>query len=404
MNQKIKTILFNELLIFFKLQERDHISYQQASSPSSTQARADDDILGAAGLWAQSQSSNQQSFQCNASPLIKSEPQHQHPVNTQQRRGLITNQYEFVCSICEMFVIEEQGVVLKTCGHSFCHICLVASIENKSVEAHCPMVVENCGVEISDEEVQALLTPEAYLKYLDKCINMSQRVEPIDLMNSHTVPALLDLENYDYIENREKFLCAICLTDKQPGEGLMLKNCLHEYCKGCLGRTIEMSDELEVPCPFVAEDGSHCEGLIQDRELRSLISPDVYEEYLTKSLVRAEAVIKDSFHCQTANCLGWAEKGEGATHFHCPVCLKINCIQCKAVHEGKSCEDFFYEINADARKARDQQLTAAQEAALIARREAMNCPGCGVVIQKTTGCNHMTCSRCKRQFQWLGLQ
>jgi len=35
------------------------------------------------------------------------------------------------------------------------------------------------------------------------------------------------------------------------------------------------------------------------------------------------------------------------------------------------------------------------------KRFTLQCPGCGVPIQKSGGCNRMTCSRCKKDFGWL---
>lgn len=342
------------------------------------------------------------------SPVVKREPPASPPPQQQQRiiarSVLITNNDEFVCSICEMFVIEEQGVVLRNCRHNFCRTCLMDAIEhNNTYQVLCPLSVAPCSVEITDEEVQELLSPEAYLKFIDKCANYQTKLEVERSRSTTTVPALLELEELEYVENRSSFNCAICRTDIEPGDGLILKNCLHEYCKTCLARIIEMSEELEVPCPFVAENDARCDGFLQDRELRSLISPNVYEIHLGKSIARAEAVIKGSFHCQTSDCPGWAEAEEGVTEFKCPVCSNTNCIKCKAIHEGKSCMDYYYEINEDERKVRDTGLTDAQVSAMILKKEAMLCPGCQALIQKTTGCNHMKCSRCSRDFQWLGL-
>jgi RanBP-type and C3HC4-type zinc finger-containing protein 1 len=277
------------------------------------------------------------------------------------------------------------------------------AIENNKSrgDAVCPMKVVNCDKIIRDEEIQALLSPEAYQKYLEKLFNDSTGNH--QATNTDTVPALLHLEDTEYVETRTKFECNICTSVIRPGDGLTLKNCLHEYCKTCLSKTIELSDEMEVPCPFVAEDGTHCEGVIQDRELRSLVTPEILSARFVKSLERAEAMIKNSFHCKTPDCLGWAEFEEGVTNFNCPVCQKISCIKCKVNHEGKSCTEYYYETNSDARKTRDDNLTETQLRELVTSKKAMACPGCGVIIQKTTGCNHMKCSRCKRDFQWQGL-
>lgn len=360
--------------------------------------------MGAAGSWA----ANIQHPGFGGA-VLKQEPVTTtlHQMRRFYKSSLITNHEEFVCSICEMFVIEEQGVVLKSCRHNFCRDCLTRAINRSSTaQVHCPMKIEACNKEIRDEEVQALLSAEDYQKFLEKCFNKIV-AEPHKKAKSDTaVLTLLDLQNvsgFEYVENRTKFQCAICLTEVPPGQGLVLKNCLHEYCKTCLAKTIELSDELEVPCPFVAEDGTHCEGFLQDCELRSLITKAVYSAHLGKSLARAEAIIKNSFHCKTPDCHGWAEICGEVLKFVCPLCGKNNCIKCKVIHEGKTCQEYFYEVNADARKTRDDGLTEAQLKELIRLKQAMPCPGCGVIIQKTTGCNHMKCTRCMRDFQWFGM-
>ena len=258
------------------------------------------------------------------------------------------------------------------------------------------MTLVKCGMPINDEEIQALLTVEAYQKHLDRVFGSDQTTI------NESVPALLQLEDSEFVETKMKFECGICMSIIRPGDGITLKNCLHDYCKTCLAKTIEVSDELEVPCPFVAEDGAHCYGTIQDREMRSLITPEIYAAFLARSLERAEAITKNAFHCKTADCAGWAECEEGASIFHCPVCNKINCVKCKANHEGQTCNDYYYEINAGARKHRDDKLTEDQVQAMVKAQEAMPCPGCGVMIQKIQGCNHMICTRCKHDFQWFG--
>ena len=33
------------------------------------------------------------------------------------------------------------------------------------------------------------------------------------------------------VYNTERFDCSICYDDVQPGEGLVLRGCIHEFCK-----------------------------------------------------------------------------------------------------------------------------------------------------------------------------
>lgn len=357
--------------------------------------------IGADSLWAQLQHLNLDGQLTLFEP--QSSTRHQRQDYSRGSR-LMTNTEEFVCSICEVFVIEKQGVLLKNCRHNFCRPCLLKRIEaSKTFDVTCPMIIIKCDKEIRDEELQALMTSNAYQKFIEDREQFLIGLIDEHQRNTITFPALLDLDNNDYVENQQHFNCGICMTETAPGDGLLLKECAHEFCKPCLAQTIEHSDEMVVQCPFVADAGARCDGFLQDLELRSLVPDEVYTERLAKSLAQAEATIKDSFHCKTPDCFGWAEAGSGVVNFVCPICNRTNCIKCKAIHEGKSCTEYFYEINADARKARDNNLTEAQVQQLISSRLAMLCPGCGAVIQKTAGCNHMTCSRCRMNFNWVGV-
>ena len=45
---------------------------------------------------------------------------------------------------------------------------------------------------------------------------------------------LVNLDNKDLVENREPFECVVCFMEIAPGEGVTLRECLHQFCKICL--------------------------------------------------------------------------------------------------------------------------------------------------------------------------
>ena len=48
---------------------------------------------------------------------------------------------------------------------------------------------------------------------------------------TNNLDAYKQLENLDIIPNAENFECTICYLDIEPGDGVMLRECLHTFCK-----------------------------------------------------------------------------------------------------------------------------------------------------------------------------
>ena len=54
--------------------------------------------------------------------------------------------------------------------------------------------------------------------------------KPKEELKTH-LDAYKQLENLDIIPNAETFECTICYLDVEPGDGVMLRECLHTFCK-----------------------------------------------------------------------------------------------------------------------------------------------------------------------------
>jgi len=71
-----------------------------------------------------------------------------------------------------------------------------------------------------------------------------------------------------------------------------------------------------------------------------LVSDEVYDKLLKKSLSAAEMGMSNAFHCQSVNCTGWVEIDERVATFRCFICTKSNCVPCKAIHESLTCAEY----------------------------------------------------------------
>lgn len=146
--------------------------------------------------------------------------------------------------------------------------------------------------------------------------------------SDETYLQLINLDSEDLVKNVDQFECLVCFLDIAPQEGITLRECLHQFCKPCLSQTIEFAEEAEIKCPYRDEEYS-CNIALQDREVKALVSANVYEAHLAKSVAQAENRTDKSFHCKTPDCKGWCIFEDNVNDFPCPVCRKTNCLTCQ---------------------------------------------------------------------------
>lgn len=149
----------------------------------------------------------------------------------------------------------------------------------------------------------------------------------LNCSNKSHYQELVNLEISDTVSNANKFVCTICFSEIELKGGVCLRDCLHTFCRACLENHIKYSEEAEIKCPFINEVYS-CQSLLQEREIRGLVSKDEYEKHLSRSIRLAENKIENTFHCKTPNCKGWCIFEDTTNSFKCPVCTIINCITC----------------------------------------------------------------------------
>ncbi|KAL5275502.1 RBCK1 family protein [Megaselia abdita] len=222
----------------------------------------------------------------------------------------------------------------------------------------------------------------------------------IEYRNNNSFPPeakyedLLKLSGRPLVCNNDCFECPICFSDTDPGDGIVLRSCLHSFCKDCLINTIKFCEEINVKCPFVNDD-YNCESLLTEREIKGLLSPELWEKYLEKSVRIAQGNIENAYFCKTPNCKGWCIFEDDINEFACPVCNGKNCLSCRAIHPGYNCKQY-----QDIATGSDTE-TKAELARMVARGEAMYCPKCKIVIMKKTGCDYLQCSMCKTDICWV---
>lgn len=129
------------------------------------------------------------------------------------------------------------------------------------------------------------------------------------------------------VSNTNAFDCGICFKLIRPNDGVIFRNCLHNFCKDCVIQLINQSDDVIVKCPYTSDD-YQCSEEIQHREIRALLTNEQFHKFLNREINFAEINTANSFHCKLPNCPGWCECDENVNNFCCPVCKSNNCINC----------------------------------------------------------------------------
>ena len=150
------------------------------------------------------------------------------------------------------------------------------------------------------------------------------------IVNEYSLLQCLE-DNDDIVTNTEKFDCSICLMPQDPGDGIVLRECLHTFCKDCICQHVSHTTDYDVKCPFTDDNLSKCEWSILHRDLKGILSKEEFDKFLSKSIKFSETSLENTIHCKTVNCNGFSIIEAGDENFMCEVCNISNCIPCKVM-------------------------------------------------------------------------
>lgn len=153
--------------------------------------------------------------------------------------------------------------------------------------------------------------------------NFQKATEPCEFF------LLTMMDELSYIANTDEFDCPICFVPCNPSEGIKLRDCLHQFCLECFTNTVMHSTDESIKCPFTDDNLSHCESFFQEREIRAVVSIEIYNKFLERKLKFAEHSITNTFHCKTVDCPGFGIIEAGDYDMICSICRQKNCLKCK---------------------------------------------------------------------------
>lgn len=186
--------------------------------------------------------------------------------------------------------------------------------------------------------------------------------------------------------------CSVCSESIPIPDFPHLSSCNHtpDVCHNCLLRWLDQEmaatqDIQKIRCP------SHCTGLITYQDIQKYTSAEVFNHYNELSLRSFLSTQEDFIYCITPGCSSGqihdtATLGERGPIFRCVGCGYRMCTAHTPVipfHENETCAE--YDKRTEAEQAQEEASVA------LLKEKAQKCPGCGSQIEKTTGCDHMTC-------------
>jgi hypothetical protein len=244
-------------------------------------------------------------------------------------------------------------------------------------------------LELQGPDCRAVARAKAWLE------RVLEGEEEATLVKQHTAPVPADTAERD---------CAVCFT---PAERPIQTSCGHVYCTACFAAACD-PEALSASASAITclGDGNTCGTAFPLAELRSLLPPATVEGILAASFDRYIAKDPASFrYCPTPDCghiyrphhrevssVPGQPSPPPREHL-CPGCLATFCTACHAAHPDLSCSDY-QDVSSGRREAVDR---------LKAELGVKDCTRCGTSIERTEGCNHVTCRGCGAHLCWICL-
>ncbi len=195
--------------------------------------------------------------------------------------------------------------------------------------------------------------------------------------------------------------CPICLTEAEAPA--IVTSCGHTYCPDCFERFCfnpTASSNSDKKAGFIircAGDSNTCQQPLSLTSVQEHLPSSTFESLLTASFTSHLRQHPESLrYCPTPDCEQIYRVSSTSTNapiFTCPQCLTSLCTNCHAspAHASSmSCAEHLHAMSGG-----DTALEETKK-----RLGIKDCPRCKTSIEKTEGCNHMTCGGCKTHICW----
>ncbi len=189
--------------------------------------------------------------------------------------------------------------------------------------------------------------------------------------------------------------CIVCYDEVTRKSQQFKRSCCSEVvCRSCMAEVVKTNihseGRVQIMCP-----SPDCDGVVTREEIIDLVDRPTMDKY--ERLCANQEVSKFRKTCPNCNEITERRLPKKLWNYHskdihvtCQKCKHDWCFNCHAPwHKGVTCRQF---------QKGDKQFKKWTKSNKNGVPNCQKCPVCRVNIQKSAGCNHMTCNRCRTEF------
>ena len=203
--------------------------------------------------------------------------------------------------------------------------------------------------------------------------------------------------------------CSMCWEDMMDSNSRELE-CGHRFCDGCLSHylkvLVEEAKVIGIKCPHQECAEEMCEEdmeeLLEERDFARLqqlvflteIRQDPNARWCPRPGCETVCRLNPSLSPSSSSSSSSSSSTSDAQRLECETCQFVFCSGCGLEYHPKlTCKRAAKKLAQREKKAMGRRAAKDKKKSLKAmKREGLTkCPGCRAIVEKASGCNHMTC-------------